>query len=245
VIPEPVKSPSHERLLAGLGWKIGKLTAWVLVGSLLVAGVSIGVHRWQSRSEPSGVLAYQNAGVSEYGPYLVGVPYSVSTPPLVNIGRAPLTLEGIQLLTTGCSVKIESTSFLHFKGEGIQAGPGDAPRSQWSPYNGTTRAGLLQGRVLLPARYFSPSFKEIFTLGITDPGAFGVLGYKVTYRTGGQLHTEVLRVPQVLLPIKTIDLTPQQSQRLNVHAAALVSHVSGGGILRDFSCSMRFPTDVQ
>jgi hypothetical protein len=189
---------------ARFGPKVSNLTVSSVVVLALVLSVIVALLVTHlvvaSPNDRIGYLGYGRAGVSGDGGYVVGSPFSVMTPPLVNLGHAPLTLESVNLVATGCPTTIVSSALYKFNGAGVEFGPGSDPPSRWSAFGLRARAGPLRGKVLRPGTERTPGFKDILTLHVLRPGAVLIAGFKVKYETEGSQRTQLLLVPQVYLP---------------------------------------------
>ena len=200
MLSEVTDGPQLSEPVAGVG---PRLRAQLVALAMLVVASLVGV-TWlvaAGSSGPVGRLAYGDAGLSFSATYVAGSPFSVETPPLVDLGRAPLRLEKVALVTTGCQPSLDSTSFFHFRGAGISNGPNITPRAQWaSVWHLVDRAGAPRGTVLRPGTEWSPSYVEVFTLSVPHSSAVLIAGFLATYETGGATHTQFLRERQVFLP---------------------------------------------
>jgi hypothetical protein len=188
-------------LRANLGPRVSPRKVWAAIAMATVATVLLVTHLVAASSSVRlGYLGYGNSGVSGNGGYVIGSPFSVMTPPLVNLGHAPLTLKSIDLVATGCRATTVSSVLYRFNGAGVEFGPGWGPRSTWGASGLKTPAGQLRGTVLRPGTEWTPGFKDVLTLVIPHPGAVLIAGFKITYETGGDLRSQILVVPQAYLP---------------------------------------------
>ena len=242
-------SPTHDPRTA-TALDTGPKHRWLLIIGTLVVFIGIaGTIVWVTRAQqalpsPQGVLEYQNAGVSGYGGYVVGAPYSIGTPPLVNVGKAPLTLQSIALISTGCRISVVSTGMFHFKGAGVELGPANDPRSQWSKVWGLTVARAeVRGMVLRPATPSAPSFKDVITFEVPQQGAIAIAGFRVRYVTAGVERTEDLRVAQALLPRPRFLKSAAMLLR-RAHAALSAIPLSQTGSLAPLPCDQLYPSDL-
>jgi hypothetical protein len=178
--------------------RLARLSLMVSVFVLLLV-VAFVVTRLVATSPmtPLGHLGYGNAGVSGTGGYVAGSPFSVMTPPLVNLGKVPLTLESVALVSTGCRATTVSSALYRFSGAGVEFGPGTEPPSRFGL---KIRVGQLLGTVLRPGAELKPGYKDVLTLFVRPPGAVLIAGFKVTYEMGGIRRSQTLIVPQVYLP---------------------------------------------
>lgn len=176
----------------------------VLVCGAGVAGAVDVTHTTSSHGQRTGSLGYQwlFASPTKSGSlYLVGHEFAVMTPPIYDAGDAPLTLEKVTPLVTGCQARAQPgvlyTSNLH----GVSAGPAGDPPSQWKDFGIEARVESLGPVTLSPGNGITgPEYVVVFNIAPPRNGPWGIEGYKVSYVSDGVPMVGYLDDPQVYIP---------------------------------------------
>lgn len=176
----------------------------VLVCGAGVAGAVNVTHTTSSHGQRTVSLGYQwlfASPVKSGSLYLVNHEFAVMTPPIYDAGDAPLTLEKVTPLVTGCRARLQS-SFLYTSNlAGVDAGPGDSPSSQWRDFGIDARVRNPSPVTLDPQT--DATFREyvvVFTVAPPGNGPWGIEGYKVSYVSDGVPMVGYLDDPQVYFP---------------------------------------------
>jgi hypothetical protein len=182
-------------------WGRLALTTTAVVAALVGATTFVAL----SNPRPSvGRLGYGTTGIGSGGGggfFDVGRTYAVATPPLYDAGRAPLVLQRISVLTTGCSAPVVRTDLFRSNQMGDEEALGTTWRSGFRHFGYRGYVGPLKGIVLRHATQDTRSYVEVFTLSTPTSGAFALLGFKVQFTSGGSQVTQYLGSPLTFLPI--------------------------------------------
>lgn len=200
---------SSQTLDVGPSWStILARTARVLMVFLVcgagVAGAVEVTHTTSARGQPMGSLGYQwlfPSPVKSGGLYLVNQDLAVMTPPIYDAGDAPLTLEKVTPLVTGCRARMQSATLYTSSLHGVEVGPLDTPRSQWRGFGIEARVENPNPVTLDPGNGLTgPEYVVVFTVEPPGNGPWGIEGYKVTFVSNGLQRVGYLDDPQVFIP---------------------------------------------
>ncbi len=175
----------------------------VLSTVALLAFVALAFVVARAKSPPVGRLGYQTTGIGggSGGFWVAGRPYRVTSPPLYDVGSAPIVLQQISMITTGCKVRVLEDGLFRVHEAGYQEalGPTSARDLQRFGYRGPI--GSVRGLKLRHSTEFDPSYVEVYTIVPPSQRTFAVLGFKVRFDSGGTEITQYLGYPETFLPI--------------------------------------------
>lgn len=233
--------PSRRTILA----RTARVLLVLFVCGAGIAGVVEVTRTTSSHGPRTGALGYQwlfASPVKSGSLYLVNQDFAVMTPPIYDAGDAPLTLETVTPLVTGCPAKVRSSVFYITHLIGVEAGPGDTPRSQWKGFGIDTRV-VSPGPVTLNPGTDATGRRYVSLITVTPPnnGPWGIEGYKVTYLSNGLRRVGYLDDPQIYFP-SVASLTANGSLPGGLFNKLLGQEsVSRSGATHGFDCQSMTP----